>query len=133
LSLFGDHDLPEFLTNTDILILLLPLTKTTVGILDARLLTQLPTGPRVINLGRGLLIVEDDLWAALQSAHISGAALDVFSEEPLSSSHPFWEEKNISHSTYRKSYKSKHGRSSYFSKYQKISKGKNDEWRNRYS
>ena len=68
-----------------------PLTGSTRGMVDAELLAALPRGARVINVGRGALLVEDDLVAALRSGHLGGAALDVFEREPLPADSPLWE------------------------------------------
>ena len=68
----------------------LPLTDETAGILGARVFMSMPVGSYIVNIGRGGHLVEDDLLAALNSGHIGGAMLDVFNEEPLPASHPFW-------------------------------------------
>ena len=69
---------------------LLPLTSATQGILNRRTLSKLPADAYLINAARGEHLVEEDLIAALESGHLSGACLDVFREEPLPESHPFW-------------------------------------------
>ena len=89
-SFFGISQLCSFLATTNILVLLLPLTSATRGIISLDRLMELPEGAHVINPGRGSLIVENELSLALKDAHIAGAALDVFSEEPLPLSHQFW-------------------------------------------
>jgi glyoxylate/hydroxypyruvate reductase A len=86
----GEGDLDDFLSGADILICLLPLTSATQGILNRRTLSKLPAGAYLINAARGEHLVEGDLIAALESGHLSGACLDVFREEPLPESHPFW-------------------------------------------
>jgi glyoxylate/hydroxypyruvate reductase A len=57
---------------------------------DARLLGWLPRGASVINAARGGHLVEDDLLAALDSGHLSGAVLDVFDPEPLPAASRLW-------------------------------------------
>jgi len=89
-SFAGDNELPAFLSRTDILICLLPLTKETRGILNAKLFAQLPKDAFVINVARGGHLVDADLIAALDSGHLSGAVLDVFHQEPLPEGNPFW-------------------------------------------
>jgi phosphoglycerate dehydrogenase-like enzyme len=84
-------DLPQLLPAADWLVLAVPLTDTTRGMLDAQALALLPAHARVINIGRGALVVEDDLVAALRNGRIAGAALDVFATEPLPDSSPLWE------------------------------------------
>ncbi len=86
----GNEALPEFLARTQILVLQLPATAATRGILDARALATLPEGAAVINPARGELIVEKDLLGALETHSIGYAVLDVFATEPLSPRHPFW-------------------------------------------
>ena len=86
----GPDGLAAFLARTDILINVLPLTRDTKGLLDAKLFAALPKGAYVINMGRGGHVVDDDLIAALNSGHLSGAALDVFNIEPLPENHPYW-------------------------------------------
>lgn len=86
----GDGALEDFLSGSDILVCLLPLTPATRGILNRRTLTRLPAGAYVINVARGEHLVEEDLLAALDSGHLSGACLDVFRQEPLPEAHPFW-------------------------------------------
>jgi glyoxylate/hydroxypyruvate reductase A len=86
----GDDGLEAFLSRADILICLLPLTPATEGILNRRTLSKLPAGAYVINVARGEHLVEEDLLAAIENGHISGACLDVFRQEPLPESHPFW-------------------------------------------
>ena len=87
----GPDGLRPFLTRSDILVSILPFTKDTEGVLDADAFAALPKGAYVINCGRGELVVEEDLKAALDSGHLLGAALDVFRTEPLPDDHPFWE------------------------------------------
>lgn len=89
-SFAGADELNEFLRETRVLINLLPNTAETVGIINQQLLAQLPDGSYVLNLARGVHVVEDDLLAALESGKLKGAMLDVFSREPLPASSPLW-------------------------------------------
>lgn len=81
--------LPEALRRAEILICLLPDTPGTRGLLGAERLAMLPRGATVINAGRGTLIDEQALLAALD-AGLGHAVLDVFQTEPLPPDHPFW-------------------------------------------
>lgn len=83
--------LPGLLPRAEWIVLAAPLTDATRGMLDAAALAALPPGARVINVGRGPLIVQDDLVAALRDGHLAGAALDVFEREPLPADSPLWE------------------------------------------
>ena len=86
----GAEGLTAFLARTDILVVLLPLTDATRGILNTGLFSQLPHGAALINAGRGKLQVEDDIIAALDSGQLGAAVLDVFATEPLPRDNPLW-------------------------------------------
>lgn len=86
----GDDGLRAVLAETEILVLLLPLTAETENVLDAGALARLPGGAVIVNPGRGALIDDAALLAALESGHLGHATLDVFREEPLPADHPFW-------------------------------------------
>jgi len=92
----GMESLEDFLNGTEILVLLLPNTPETTDIINEETLAMLPEGTAIINAGRGTLIDEDALIAALDSNHISAATLDVFKTEPLPKDHPFWAHEKIS-------------------------------------
>lgn len=91
----GDAAFPAFLARTDILVCLLPITEKTSGILNADTFAQLPEGAAVINLGRGAHMVDEDLMAALDSGHLSGATLDATTPEPLPPDSPLWKHPKI--------------------------------------
>jgi glyoxylate/hydroxypyruvate reductase len=91
----GADGLKLLLTQTDMLVVLLPLTEATRGIINAPLLAQLKQagplgGPILINAGRGGLQVEADVLAALDSGALKGASLDVFEREPLPRESRLW-------------------------------------------
>lgn len=87
---YGHDGLHPFLNVCRFLICVLPLTTETRGIINKDTLAALPEGAHVINIGRGPLVVDADLLAALDSGHIAGATLDVFNREPLPADHPYW-------------------------------------------
>lgn len=91
----GAEELDSFLSEADILICLLPLTKETANILNKETFRKLPEGAFVINVARGEHLVEEDLIQMIDAGHLSGASLDVFREEPLPKHHPFWEHPRI--------------------------------------
>jgi phosphoglycerate dehydrogenase-like enzyme len=84
-------ELHEALAEADYVILAAPLTDTTRGMIDAAALARMRPTARLINVGRGGLVVEQDLIEALRADRIAGAALDVFATEPLTESSPLWE------------------------------------------
>ena len=89
-SFHGEAGFAPFLGKSEILVVMLPLTPQTDGLLDANAIARLPRGAKIINVGRGRLVDEDALVAALSSGHIAEATLDVFREEPLPSESPLW-------------------------------------------
>ena len=93
--LAGDDGLREVLSKAQVLVVLLPCTPSTRGMLDRRRLSQLPRGAHVVNIARGALVVENDLLALLDEGHLASATLDVFAEEPLPPGHPFWHHPRI--------------------------------------
>ena len=86
----GLRDFAPFLSDCNILICLLPGTPATEDLIDAKVLRLLPKGAAFINLGRGAIVVDEDLIAALDDGHIRHAVLDVFRTEPLPSEHAYW-------------------------------------------
>lgn len=92
---FSKDELDEFLSATNILVCLLPLTKDTDGILELDLFKKLRRPAFVINVARGKHLVEEDLLYALDTGVLTGACLDVFEEEPLPNNHLFWNRPKI--------------------------------------
>jgi len=82
--------LDDVVRASDVLVVCLPRTAQTERLVDRRVLALLPPGAFVVNVGRGGVIDEDALREALLSGHVGGAALDVFAEEPLAASSPWW-------------------------------------------
>ena len=91
----GPAGLAAMLDETEVLVNLLPLTSETRAILNSDLFGRMRRGGYLIQVGRGEHLVEQDLLAALGSGQLAGAALDVFSVEPLPASHPFWRHPKI--------------------------------------
>lgn len=88
-------ELESALPGIDVVIGLLPGTEQTAGLLDARRLGLLPPGAVVVNAGRGSLIDEEALVAAVRDGRLGGAVLDVTREEPLPPGHPLWTAPNV--------------------------------------
>jgi glyoxylate/hydroxypyruvate reductase A len=88
--LHGEAGLTEALTGAQVVILLLPSTPATENTLNADRLALLAKGAFIINPGRGPLIDDDALLAALDNDQIGHATLDVFRVEPLPTDHPYW-------------------------------------------
>ena len=82
-------DLDSLLPHADVLVILLPLTDATRGLVDARALGLLRDGALVVNAGRGAVLDTDALLAELKAKRLR-AALDVVDPEPLPSDHPLW-------------------------------------------
>ncbi|SAL71416.1 D-isomer specific 2-hydroxyacid dehydrogenase [Caballeronia choica] len=91
----GAQGLEPFLRGTDILVCLLPLTDETRAILGARTLAMLPRGAKLIHVGRGEHLVPCALLSALKEERLTGAIVDVFPNEPLPASDPFWSAPNM--------------------------------------
>ena len=88
--LHGEAGLQQALSNAAIVVTLLPRTPETENLLNARRLSYLPKGAVLLNPGRGPLIDDEALLAALDSGQVGHATLDVFRTEPLPQDHPFW-------------------------------------------
>lgn len=91
----GSGQFDDFLARTDILIGLLPSTLETTGLLNKQTMSLMPKHASIINVGRGTLIDLKDLVAMLDSGHLSGATLDVFTKEPLDDDDPLWDHEKI--------------------------------------
>ena len=72
------------------MICLLPLTRETEGILNARTMSWMKKGAFLINAARGGHVVEEDLVRAIDDGHLAGATLDVQRQEPMPDDHPLW-------------------------------------------
>lgn len=98
-SFVGAEQFDTFLSETDILVDLLPLTKETTGILNYKNFTKLrrtrlKDGPALVNAARGGHQIESDIVRALEDGTLGAASLDVFEQEPLPADSPLWSQKN---------------------------------------
>jgi phosphoglycerate dehydrogenase-like enzyme len=96
----ADPDFGEVIASSDLvhevgwcdhLVLAAPLTDATRGLVNAEVLAAMKPDAHLVNVGRGLLVDEGALLAALRDTRIGGATLDVFETEPLAADHPLWD------------------------------------------
>ncbi len=92
---FSFDQLQSVLARADWVAVALPLTDNTRQIFNAETFAIMKSGAHFVNVGRGELVDEESLVAALQSGHLAGAALDVFATEPLPSDSPLWDMDNV--------------------------------------
>lgn len=88
------EDLPVLLPGADVVVLLVPVTTETIGMVDADFLARMKDGALFVNAARGSLVVTDDLVAELRTGRLT-AALDVTDPEPLGPEHPLWAMPNV--------------------------------------
>lgn len=91
----GVEGFAHVLCFADILVTLLPRTPATEHIIDGEAIAQMKYGVAIVNPGRGELIDDNALLAALDAGHVRAATLDVFAEEPLPASHPYWDHPRV--------------------------------------
>jgi len=94
-EVLGPADRNDLLAAADVVVVAAPLTRETTLLLDAEGIAALKPGAIVINIARGQLIDESALAEALVSGRLGGAALDVFTAEPLPADSPFWSLPNV--------------------------------------
>ena len=94
-ELFGMDGLHEMLSRSDVVVIAAPATGDTHHLIDAAALAAIPKGGIVLNVARGSLMDTKAFIAAMESGHLSAAALDVFEEEPLSPDSPLWDLPNL--------------------------------------
>ncbi len=82
-------DLPQLLPHADVVILIVPVTPETRGMVDAAFLAAMPDGALLVNAARGVVVDTDALLAELTAGRLR-AALDVTAPEPLPAGHPLW-------------------------------------------
>lgn len=92
----GREQLDDFLSGIDLLVLTMPLTKLTTGLIARHELQILGKRKAFLsNIARGPVVNTDDLAEALNNGTLGGAALDVTDPEPLPKEHPLWKAKNV--------------------------------------
>ncbi len=91
----GADGLTEILKRSEIIVTILPNTAETHHVINEASIALMPKGATIINPGRGSLIDDAALLAALDHGHLSHATLDVFDQEPLPKDHPFWARTDI--------------------------------------
>jgi len=89
------RDLSKPLASADFVVLTVPLTLATRGLIGVRELARMKPSAWLVNIGRGPLVDEGALLEALSGKRIGGAILDVFDEEPLPAEHPLWKLENV--------------------------------------
>lgn len=91
----GTDRLPELLAASDWVVIAAPHTPETERLFDAAMIARMKPEGHLINIGRGAIVVLDDLVSALRAGTIAGAALDVYEVEPLPSDHALWDLPNV--------------------------------------
>jgi D-3-phosphoglycerate dehydrogenase len=94
-ALWGPEELLRLASQSDILILAVPLNHQTAGMIDGRVFEAMPAGSYFINVARGGCVDEAALIQALQRGHLAGAGLDVTAVEPLPVDSPLWSLPNV--------------------------------------
>ena len=94
-QVYGPDGTDAVLREADVVLLLLPATAETRGIMSRATLARMKPSAWLLNFGRGDLVVDDDLVEAVKAKRIAGAGLDVFRTEPLPPDHPFWTTEGI--------------------------------------
>jgi phosphoglycerate dehydrogenase-like enzyme len=94
-SVSGVDGLADLLRWSDFAVIAAPHTPETEGWFNAKTLSNFRSGSYLINIGRGAIVVLDDLVAALRAGKLAGAALDVYEIEPLPAEHPLWDFPNV--------------------------------------
>ena len=89
------EELDEMLAEAEVLVVAMPGTLLTKNMICARELALLKKGSFLVNIARGSIVDETAMIDALKSGQLSGAALDVFQQEPLPTDSPFWDMPNV--------------------------------------
>jgi phosphoglycerate dehydrogenase-like enzyme len=94
-EMHGNGDLLRLLPEADFVVLTVPLTRETEGMIGEAELRAMKESAYLVNIGRGGTVREGDLARALEEGWIAGAGLDVFEEEPLPEDSPLWGMENV--------------------------------------
>jgi glyoxylate/hydroxypyruvate reductase A len=93
--IFGPPRLRDFLREADVVVITLPLTDQTRGLIGAEAFAEMKPSAVLVNVARGAIVQQEALLKALQEGEIAGAILDVFETEPLPANHSLWEMPNV--------------------------------------
>jgi phosphoglycerate dehydrogenase-like enzyme len=94
-EVMSPDQLNELLSKSDVVVLSAPLTRETRAIIGRDALDHVKRGALLVNIGRGKLVDDEAVVAALKDGRLGGAALDVFTDEPLEPSSPYWDLPNV--------------------------------------
>jgi phosphoglycerate dehydrogenase-like enzyme len=94
-AVLGPEGTPQLLAESDVVVVVLPLTPETRGLLGAEALARMKPGALLVNVARGGIVDEAALADALEGGRLAGAACDVFEQEPLPGSSPLWRTRNL--------------------------------------
>ncbi len=92
---FGPDRLPDLLARSDVIVLSMPHTPETRQVIGARELAVVKRGALLVNIARGKLLDDEAVVSALRDGRLGGAALDVFTREPLDPASPYWDLPNV--------------------------------------
>jgi D-2-hydroxyacid dehydrogenase (NADP+) len=95
IAMFKPEQLLDMAAQSDHLVICLPGTAATAGSVGSAVFSAMPRGSYFYNVGRGNIVVQDELIAALAAGQLAGAGLDVMDPEPLPAGHPLWRAPNI--------------------------------------
>lgn len=94
-EMYTTDQLNTILPKCDYVVITLPLTKETTRLFGAEQFNKMKPSAFFVNIGRGEIVIEEELIVALKEQKIAGAGLDVFETEPLQSNSPLWEMDNV--------------------------------------
>ena len=94
-EVFASSDVDSLFERSDVIVIALPLTPETRGLIGRERLARMKSTAHLINIARGAVVVESDLIDALRDGVIAAAALDVFETEPLPADSPLWSMPNV--------------------------------------